>query len=263
MGTSFLHWDVQDRRPDPKRRSPSGSNDTSLDPPGPFLRELGRHRDVSNLGPDPGRRYVQGPIPPITSVSSLLSREIGDKIRDVSHLRLDLGICYVPEAIPPPASAPSPSPPEIGQRNQDVSNLRPDSERQGVPEAVPLPPETLQPILDETSRPLEKVRRRRRAATPPHGNQFVEIVTPPLNRLPPTPGKQVDLQDAKTPTTNEDILDIPVRFSPIETAVSSRVSASRKNTKRKAFRELFGEDKQCSSQDNCCKLGRTIKQRNK
>ena len=75
----FLHWDVQDWRPDPERRSPSGSNDTSLDPPGPSLRELGRLRDVSNLGPDPGRRYVQEPIPPITSVPSLLSREIGDK----------------------------------------------------------------------------------------------------------------------------------------------------------------------------------------
>ena len=94
----------------------------------------------------------------------------------------------------------------------------------------------------ETSRPPGEVRRRTWEVTPPRGNQFVEIVTPPLDRLPPTPSKQVDHQDAKTPTTSEDVLDIPIHCSPIEAASSSRGPASRKVTKRKAFRELFGED---------------------
>ena len=159
---------------------------------------MGRHRDVSNLGPDPGRRYV-------------------------------------PEVIPPLASATSPLPGEIGEKTRDVTNLRPDSEGQGVPEAVPLPPETLFPISDEASRSPDEVRRRTREVTPPRRNQSVEIVTPPLDRFPPTPGKGVDLQDAKTPSTNEDVLDIPGHFSLIETAVTSRGSASQKTTKRKAF----------------------------
>ena len=103
-----------------------------------------------NLGPDSVRRYVLEPIPPITSVPSLLSREIGDKIRDVSHLRLDLGIRYVPEAIAPPASVPSPSLPEI-----EI-------------EIVPLLLETLLPISDGESRPEGKVRRKStREVTPP------------------------------------------------------------------------------------------------
>ena len=169
------------------------------------MRELGRHRDVSNLGPDPGRHYVQELILPIFSVPSLLSREIGDKVQDVTNLRLDL-------------------------------------RRQGVPEAVPLLPETLLPISDETIRPPDEVRRRTREVNPPRGNPFVEIVTPSLDRLPPTPGKQVNHQDAKTPTTSEDVLDIPIHCSPIEAASSLRESASRKATKRKVFRELFGKD---------------------
>ena len=170
----LLHWDVQDRRPDPERCFPHDSINTSPNLPRPFLSELGRYRDVSNLGPGPGRRYVQETIPPIPSIPSLLSREIGDRIRDVSRLRLDLGRRYVPEAIPPPAGAPSPSPGEIVQKKEDVSNLKPDSERQGVPEAVLLPPETLLPISGEISRPLDEVRRRTRETTPPRGNQFVE-----------------------------------------------------------------------------------------
>ena len=120
----LLHWDVQDRRPDPERRSPSGSNDSSLDPPGPISRELGRQRDVLNLRPNSGRRYAREHIPPIPIVPPLLTREIGDKIRDVSHLRLDLGRRCNPEVIPPLASAPPPSPRKRGQ------------EKQGVPRAV-------------------------------------------------------------------------------------------------------------------------------
>ena len=241
MRLRTLHWEVQDLRPDPERRLPHGSIHTSLNPLRPFLRKLGRRRNVLNLGPDLGRRYVQEPIYLPDSALSLLSREIGDKIRDVSNLRLDLGRRYVPEAIPSLASVPSLLSKEIGEKTLDVKNLRPDSERQGVPEAVPLPSKTLLPISDETSRPPDEVRCRTREVTPPRGSQFAEI-TPPLDRLPPTPGKGVDLQNAKTPTVNEDVLDIPVRFSPIETAALSRGSTSRKTAKRKKFRELFGED---------------------
>ena len=73
-------------------------------------------------------------------------------------------------------------------------------------------------------------------------SRFTEIINPPLDRLPPTPGKGVGLQATKTPTADEDILDIPTRCSPIEATTSSRGSASGRTTKRKAFWELFGED---------------------
>ena len=74
------------------------------------------------------------------------------------------------------------------------------------------------------------------------GRQCAEIITSRLDRFPPTPGKRVYLQDAKAPSANEDVLDIPIRCSPIEDASSSHESASRKIAKRKASRELFWED---------------------
>ena len=70
----------------------------------------------------------------------------------------------------------------------------------------------------------------------------MEIVTPPLDRILPIPGKGVGLQDARTSTAHEDVLDIPIHCSPIEVASSSQGPASRKTLKRHAFRELFGDD---------------------
>ena len=89
------------------RLRPRSANTAPI-PPRPFLSELGRHRDVSSLRPDSGRRYVHESLSLPASVPSLLSRETGDKIRDVSNLRLDLGRRGVPETIPPLTSAPSP-----------------------------------------------------------------------------------------------------------------------------------------------------------
>ena len=139
--------------------------------------------------------------------------------------------------IPPTSDAPLPLGKDSGSQSGDVSNLRPDLKRRCTHETVP--PTSDAPLPNPHP---AKTRRTAREVTPLRGSQCMDIVTPTLHRLPPTPGNGVGSQDIPTPNANEDFLDIPSPCSPIKAAASSRGTASLKSSKRNAFRELFEED---------------------
>ena len=147
--------------PDPERRLPIEFIESSPSLPRPFLEDLGCHQDVANPIPDSKRR------------------------------------CPL-ETVPLTNKAPTPAGKDSRSENGDVSNLRLDSKRRCFQEILPSFPDALLPTSGETNLHPAKMRHTARELTPPRRSQFTKIITPLLDHLLQTLGKEVGLQTTKT-----------------------------------------------------------------